>query len=413
MKINDIRLNSKIKDIIEQYPETLSVFAANGFNASTKESLLEMLGESMMLVTALKVKGVNQELFIKMLEEQIAEKANITQEQDEDVAQKLNFVGYTYCPLKLTFRECFEEVLKKYVSDTGDKDFKYYVPSGCSSEDPYENLWKADHINQLPEVIASVGFRDFFRKEFVEKFVNKGYFKAVPQPKVHKALVSAGLIDRDGWYTVYSVFPLVMLIDKKKLGKLPVPKQWSDLLHPIYADNIIIGASHGDIHEDLLLYIYKDHGEEGLVKLAANIKAGWHASQMAKTAGTNSSEGAAVYVIPWMFAKSCPRTETTEIIWPIDGALTTPIYTLVKESAMEKYKPFIDFLIGFDYGQRSADNYFPVSNAEVDNKLPVEASFKWLGWDYIKSHSMEELKEYVVGIFQQHWEKKTEMKEMA
>ncbi len=409
----EINADRNIKDIIEQFPETLSVFAASGFSANTKEELVKELGEALMLKTALKVKGINQKIFLKMLEEKISEKLVTVQLNDEDSAQKLNFIGYTYCPLKLTFKEYFEEALSKYLAETGDTNFRYYVPSGCGGGDPYEDLWKSENIDQLPEVIASVGFGDFFRKEFVERFINKGYFKAVKYPQMSEAFVSAGLIDPDGCYNVYSVFPLVMLIDRKKLDKLPVPKQWSDLLKPVYANNIIIGASRGDIHEDLLLYIYKEHGEEGVVKLAANIKTGWHASQMAKVAGTNSSEGAAIYVIPWMFAKSCARTETTEIIWPIDGALTTPTYLLVKETAIHKYKVFIDFLTTSSYGKMSADNYFPVLNAEVDNKLPERAVFKWLGWDYIKAYSMDKLKEYVIEVFQQHWVKEVKTKEMA
>lgn len=409
-----INSDIRVKDIIGQYPETLSVFAANGFSADTEENLIEELGEILMLKTALKVKGINQDLFIKMLEEKIAEKFQMTPVHNEEwVEEKLNFIGYTYCPLKHTFRECFEEVFGKYLSDTGDLDFRYYVPSGCGGDDPYEDLWKAENIGRLPDVIVSVGFGDFFREEFVDKFVRKGYFKAVPYPEINPAFSDAGLIDPEGWYTVYSVFPLVMLIDRKKLGKLPVPKRWSDLLSPAYADNIIIGASHGDIHEELLFYIYKDHGEEGLIELVANIKTGWHASQMAKLAGTDSSEGAAIYVIPWMFAMSCPRTEATTVIWPEDGAMVTPIYILAKEDAAAKYKPFIEFVMGGNYGQKSADNYFPVANAEVHNKLPAGAALKWLGWEYIKSHPMDKLKEYVTEVFKQHWARKTEIKEMA
>lgn len=403
----------KIGELVEQYPETLSVFAAQGFAANTKESLIDELGASLMLKTALKVKEINPGLFIKMLEERIAEQAEILRTHEEEAATKINFFGYTYCPLKQTFRECFEEVLAKYLTETKNNNFKYSVPFGCGSTNLYENLWKAESIDDLPEVIASVGFGDFFRQEFVDRFVRKGYFKAVSSNSVSDVFVSAGFIDPDDRYTVYSVSPLVMLIDKKKLGKLPMPQQWSDLLNPVYTDNIIIGASHGDIHEDLFLYIFKEHGEEGLVKLASNIKDGWHASQMAKVAGSMNSEGAAIYVISWMFAESCPRTETTEIVWPLDGALTTPIYLLVKKTALENYKMIIDFVTGSDYGQKSADNYFPVLNPEVDNKLPPGATFKWLGWDYIKAHPMDVLVEYVIKVFRKHWAGEPELKLMV
>lgn len=407
-----INPESKIKDIIEEYPEILPVFAASGFKANTKQELMEQTGETLMLKTALKARGINHELFIKMLREYISERVQIIPAQN-DPAQKLDFIGYTYCPLKLTFKEYFEEALKKYLELTEDMDFKYYIPSGCSNSDPYDDLWKSQKIEQLPEIIASIGFGDFFRQEFVEKFVNKGYFKALTYPDMNQEFIDAGLIDPKGWYTVYSVFPMVMLVDKKRLGSLPVPEQWSDLLSPVYKNNIIIGASHGDIHEDLFLYIYKEYGDEGIIKLAANIKNGWHGSQMAKIAGTNNSEGAAVYVILSMFARSCPRTEATTVIWPRDGALTTPGYMLVKDGAESAYKPFIDFITGSDYGQKSADNHFPVLNKAVNNKLCEGAKLKWLGWDYIRANSIEKLKEHVKEVFYQNWKGSLESKGIA
>ena len=404
-----INAESKIKDIILKYPECIPVFSAAGFGSS-KEELIEKLGESLMLKTALKVKGINEELFLKMLHEKISD-GTFETSADEEIHEKLNFIGYTYCPLKLTFRECFLEVLNRYKKESNDHDFKYYVPSGCGGKDPYEDIWKADNIDELPEIIASVGLGDFFRREFYERFVKKGYFKAVSLPKENEAFVSAGLVDPDGFYTVYSVFPLVLMVDTIRLGNLPEPKKWSDLLDPAYENNIIIGASHGGIHEDLLLYIHKEHGDEGIMKLSKNIKDGLHASQMSKLAGTNSADGAAVYVIPWMFAKSCPRTEKVKTIWPEDGAITTPNYMLVKENAASKYKIFIDFLMGADFGQKSADNYFPVANGEVDNRLPEGAALKWLGWDYIKSHSMDELKQHVTDVFKMNWGKENKIKE--
>jgi len=325
---------------------------------------------------------------------------------------KLSFFGHTYCPLKHTFKDSFEIVLNKYLLETGDTYFKYFIPSACSDSEKYDDLWKTDDIDELPEIIVGAGFGDFFNQEFIDKFVKNAYFKAVPYTGIHKTFTSAGLIDPDGGYTIYSVFPLVMLIDKRKLGEMPVPKQWGDLLNPVYANNIIIGASHGDIHEDFLMYIYKEYGEQGLKMLAPNIKDGLHASQMAKLAGTNSSNGAAIYVIPWMFAKACPKTETTELIWPDDGALVTPMYMLVKKDVIESYQPFIDFLTGFDYGQKSANTYFPAANGEVDNKMPAGAEFKWLGWDYIKSQAIDELKECVMNIFKMNWQYRNEVEEI-
>jgi len=405
--------NMKIKYILNEFPETFEVFIANGFNAGSREELIEQLGESLMLNTALAVKRINQALFIRMLEEKIIKNVGVQEKREEIASGKVNFLGYTYCPLKLNFKDCFEEIRKKYQAETKDDDFTYFVPSGCDTGDPYENLWEAEKVEELPEVIASVGFGDYFKEKFVKNFLDTEYFGAINIPNTSEEFKAAGLVDPEGKYTIYSIFPLVMLIDKRKLGNLPVPKVWSDLLDSCYCNNIIIGASHGDIHEDLLLYLYKEHGREGLKKLAGNIKHGWHATQMAKVAGTNNTEGAAIYVIPWMFAKSCPRTDSTEIIWPFDGALTTPIYMIVKTETASKYKAFIDFLTEGEYCKKSADNYFPVANASIDSKLPEGAGFKWLGWDFIRSNSIEVLKEHVKDIFIEYWQEESQDKGMA
>lgn len=393
----------KIAAILESYPEALAVFTANGFPATDKADLLQQVGPLLTLKTALKLKGINQEVFLGLLTEKLMESQLLPAGDDEPSAKRLNFLGYTYCPLKLIFKECFDELRRKYQWENKDKDFHSFVPSGCGEEeDPYRaNIWQVADINDFPDIAVSAGFGDFFRQEFVERFVNRGYFKYAGGGAIHADFSSADYEDPAGWYTMYSALPSVMLVDHKRLGDLPVPRQWSDLLNPVYKNNIIIGASHGDFHEDLLLYIHKEHGDEGLRKLAANFKNGMHGAEMSKIAGTASAQGAAIYVIAWLFAKACPRTESTSIVWPVDGALITPMFLLIKDGVRADLQPFIDFVTGPAYGQKSADNYFPVLHPQVDNKLPAGAGFKWLGWEHIRSHSMDELKEHVVSTFKQ------------
>lgn len=400
-----ISLTMKVGEILEEYPETLEVFKANGFAADKKEDLLEELGPQLMLKTALKVKELNGDLFLHMLEEKIKEKQASLLFQDENAMRRLNFLGYTYCPLKQTFKDSFEEILKKYLAETGNNSFQYCVPSGCGGEDTYDNIWQVEKIEDFPDILVSAGFDDFFRQGFVDRLVKKGYFKSKNYSEMNSDFVSLGYEDPDGWYSPYAAAPLVWLVDHKKLGSLPKPKEWKDLLNPIYKDNIVVGSCHDEVHEDVLLYFYKEYGDEGVRKLAANVKGGLHGAQMAKLAGSNRPQGAAIYLIPWLFAKSCPRTEVTEIIWPEDGAIIVPMYLLIKEGKDKEFATFLDFVMGTDYGQKSADNCFPVLNPQVDNKLPNKAGFKWLGWDYIKSHPMEELIDHVVNIFNQSLDK--------
>ncbi len=399
MKINS---EAKIGEILNKYPETLEVFNLNGFQADSPDALIDLLGGDWMLSSVLKARRLNMELFIRMLEEKIAENEGVSAScAEEGPARRLDFLGYTVCPLKHTFRECFDPVLDRYRRETG-RGFDCYVPSGCGGDDAYGEIWKSQSIDDLPDAIASIGFGDFFRKEFVERFINKGYFKAPQRQEVNSCFYGMRLEDPDGCYTIYSVFPYIMMVDKKKLGHLPVPCKWDNLLNPVYRDNIIIGGSADDISEVLLLYLYKKHGDKGIELLAGNVKDAWHAAKMAKVAGTSSTEGAAVYVMPWFFARSCPRTDAVSIVWPEDGALISPFYLLVKDDRRADLKVITDFVMGRELGQKSADSFFPVLNSSVDNRLPENASFQWLGWDYIKSNSMDILKEHVQKIFAEH-----------
>ncbi|RCX21070.1 ABC-type Fe3+ transport system substrate-binding protein [Anaerobacterium chartisolvens] len=400
MKINS---ETKIGEILAQYPETLEVFNVNGFAADSPKALIEFLGGDWRLSSVLKARRLNMELFIQMLEEKIAGNEGVFDScAEEGRIRRLDFLGYTVCPLKHTFRECFDAVLDKYRRETG-RGFDCYVPSGCGGDDAYEEIWKSQSIDDLPGAIASIGFGDFFRKEFVDRFIDKGCFKAPERKEINADFAGMGLEDPDGCYTIYSVFPYIIMVDKKKLGNLPMPCKWDDLLKPVYRNNIIIGGSADDISEVLLLYLYKKHGDKGVELLARNVRDAWHAAKMAKVAGTSSTEGAAVYVMPWFFARSCPRTDVVSIVWPEDGALISPFYLLVKEDRGADLQIITDFVMGEELGQKSANSFFPVLNSEADNRLPENAAFQWLGWDYIKSNSMDTLKEHVKKIFAEHW----------
>ena len=324
---------------------------------------------------------------------------DIVENEEEEFLKRPNFLGYVFCPIKKVFKEFFLKALEEYKKTSDGVNFGYYVPSGCSTTDPYENLWASDSEENLPDIIASVGFGDYFRSEFMEKFVDGGYFEAPSNYKTADDKIFSGFEDPRKKYVVYALFPKIIMVDKNHLGRLPIPKKWSDLLNPAYKNNIVIGASHGDFNDELLLYINKEHGTEGLKRLADNVKHGWHGSKMAKIAGTKNTQGAAIYVISRFFAESRPLRESTELIWPEDGAIPTPCYYLLRKGFAEKYAPFLDFLHGKEFAQKCADNYFPALHPQVNNKLPPQASFKWLGWDYIRSNSMYGLRMEVLNSF--------------
>lgn len=323
-------------------------------------------------------------------------------------AGQLNFLSYAPCVFKNTFKDGLHKALTAHRTKTG-KAFNNYGPIvGCHdfSDDPYKDLWQEPDIDSLPDALASKGISDFLRRQFMERFVKRGCFTNVWGRPVHPMFQKAGLIDPDGWFTVYSVMPFVMLADMRKLGSLPPPKRWSDLIQPHYRDSVIFAGPGDRLADTPLFHLWAQHGEDGLTQLADNVKYVWSGAEIAKEAGSTNPSGAAIYVLNWFFARSCPRTDVTKIIWPDDGAIAAPIYLLVKKNRVREAAAAIDYIFSTEFGNSSAQSCFPVVHPEVDNHLPEGASFKWIGWDYVKSHDVVELADHAQKLFFSLWNEK-------
>lgn len=317
----------------------------------------------------------------------------------------LNFLGIIACSVRQIFKEELEKAVIEHKKKT-DITLKCYVPSGCSCKADLSSIWEANSIGDLPEVIAANGFKDEFKKGFMNTLADKGNFKDVRGKDINKQFLEAGCVDPKGVYTMYAASPSVILVDKNKLRDLPMPRTWGDLLNPIYKDNIIVGGTPEELSDSAVLYIYKEYGEDGVKKLAQNTKNLWHPSKMSKTAGTLNQEGAAIYIMSWFFAKTCPSTDKTVIVWPEDGALINPVCMLAKESKVTEMDTLINFIIGEELGSRLADSYFPSLNSKVDNKLPEGSKLKWIGWEYIRENDMEKVLDTKNTVFIKEWQKK-------
>lgn len=312
----------------------------------------------------------------------------------------LDFLGYPPCFMKDIFREGLDGARKTYLEETGTH-LTCRIPPYCSNdpENIYSDIWKTATIEAFPDAVASDGFDDLFRMEFFENMVSKEYFRSAWTTVLKNPFGKAGFEDPEGWYTVYAIVPFIVFIDKNRLGGLPAPRRWGDLLEPRFRNKIIVSGSEGNPIDVPLLYIHKEYGEEGLRLLAANTKAIWHAAKIARIAGTSDQSGAAVYVQSLFFAQCCPRTEATSIIWPEDGAFTSPLYLLVKKSRTGGLAAVTTYITGPELGRKCVQSGFISLNPHVNNNLPENAAFKWLGWEYIRSHDIRELRTRVKDVF--------------
>lgn len=322
---------------------------------------------------------------------------------EEDMKKnRLEFLGQVPCPIKPAFKEEYDILAREYFEETG-KQFFSYVPTSCGDgtdrQKGLSNILMANTIDEIPDIGVSFTMGDYCNSKIIKDYVSKGYFESAIDVDQCEMLKGVNLKDPYNAFSTLAIFASVIMVDKRKIKDLPIPKKWNDLLDPVYKDSIAIPGGHGDISVLYPMYVYKEHGEEGLEKLEHNVCNVLHGSKVAKIAGTNNSEGAPIYVVSWFFAKACANTDYIEIIWPEEGAYIEPEIMIVKKDLPEDLNKIVDFMKSEKVSKIFADNYFISTYKGIDNKLPEDAKFKWIGWDYIFENPVEKFKDKVQNKF--------------
>jgi ABC-type Fe3+ transport system substrate-binding protein len=312
---------------------------------------------------------------------------SIQQMDDAPAMGQADLVLYAPCPVKLVVKERIEAI-----AASATPPLTTFIPMGCTSVDPYDPLYMETDPARLPAVIASIGFGDFWRREFVSRFVADGLFGSVLPKVVNPLFTEAGMIDPTGAYTIYGVTPYIFLVDHKKLGGKPAPRTWGDLLHPRFKGELVMCGDGDDMADAVLLNLFKEFGEDGLTRLAANTKSLMHSSRMAKVSGTNAPDAGAIFIIPLFFAESTKLPEHVEVVWPEDGAAASPLYFLAKKSESARLAQLIDFFV-HGFGAIDSATWFIPLDGSRSSPLPPHAKLKWVGWDFVTSQDVNTLRD--------------------
>jgi ABC-type Fe3+ transport system substrate-binding protein len=341
------------------------------------------------------------------LETQTPSRAPTPEQLAAEQPKRLHLLGYAPCPVRNTFKDHCEELLSRSAAES-KLTLDWHLPSSCAHHgdpDAYASLWKAERIEDFPDVVVSFGFGDFLKRELGDRFGEKGFFRAAWNGPIEPAFEQAGLRDPRGWYTVHAVWPYVMMVDTRKLGGRPAPRRWSDLLDPIYRDDIVVnGASDRKFSDVPLLYFHKRHGVEGLRRYAAQVRDSWHPAEMVKAINRADPERPAIYVLPYFFARARQRPEEVPIVWPEEGALVSPMYFLAKSKLRPGMESVVAGLTGEAMGRKYAAVGFPFMRPGLDAGIPPGARFDWLGWDYVRQNDMEALRARISAIATEAWE---------
>lgn len=197
------------------------------------------------------------------------------------------------------------------------------------------------------------------------------------------------------------VVPAVFLINKEELGDLPIPKTWEDILKEEFEGKVSLPIADFDLFNAMLLNIYKKYGEEGVARLGKSLKTSMHPSEMVKS--HRKKERPIVTVMPYFFTRTVSKGGPMVAVWPEDGAIISPIFMLSKKEKKEDLKTIVEYFSSREVGEILAHNgKFPSINPKVNNHIPEDNKYMWIGWDYLKEHDVATLIETCEEIFNRH-----------
>lgn len=262
----------------------------------------------------------------------------------------------------------------------------------------YKQIMESNDPDEIPDILIGSDISEVFHRNFREKFVDKGLFRAYFPNGQNAGFQGNGYYDPCENFTMISCNLLVIVVDKQRLGTRPVPKSWQDLLHPQYHKTIAIRGDKDFYCNGVLLPIAQRYGIQAMTSLAQNVTKGMHPAEMAKSAGTVKQDEPAIFVMPTFFAERIVHKSSVEIIWPEEGAIPSPVFMLVKKDVPKQHPMLFNYLTSLDLAKVFTNNNFPFSHQDSENII-AERKLFWIGWKFLTVSDVGEYKQAIQNAF--------------
>ena len=386
----DINIKDTLFNITEKYKEVTELLISLGFDNLKDDNLRKIIGSSISLENVLKSKKINADEFVNQLMERIEENKIVQNKYKETI----RITGVLPCPVKVPLMETFE----KWLSEQNfDFNLNYELKAASMGIDWIKN--DLENSEKVPDLFISAGFDLFFDKNLLGKYKSENLFEDITGiQKYNQDFSEYNLEDPSGQYSILGIVPAVFLVNKDELKGRKIPQSWEELMSGEFANNVSLPISDFDLFNALLLNMYKIYGEDGIRRLARVFQKNMHPSEMVKS--HMKRERPAITIMPYFFTWMVREGSPMELVWPKDGAIISPIFMLSKKETKNKTKKIVDFFASKEAGEiLSHKGKMPSVNPEVDNEIPKENKYIWLGWDFIKENDISSLIKKCENIF--------------
>ncbi len=405
-----IDLNKSLHHLVTKYPEVKEYLIGQGLNQVEDQKLLETIGKTITVSVLIQSKKINQELFVSQLETIIKESRNLADttllEKARNYEATIKIQGILPCPVRIPLLEQFEGWLEDQ-DQTYQKSIDYELKAASMGVDwlkeaMEESTETCQEGSEVADVFLSAGFDLFFDNRYMGHLKKEKVFQdMVVYEEYNQDFDNAyiSLKDPDKDYSVIGTVPAVFLINHNALGDKPIPFTWEALISGEYENLVSLPVGDFDLFNAILLNIHKEFGMDGVRRLGKTLMKSMHPSEMVK-AGSKPNQPA-VTIMPFFFTKMTRPGGTMEAVWPKDGAIISPIFMLSKRNKRDQVQPIVDFFASKGVGEILSHNgRFPSTHPDVDNLIPKENKYMWLGWDYIKNNDIGQLIEACMTAFE-------------
>lgn len=393
--------------VVTKYPEIKPYLIEHGLKQVEDDKLLNSIGKQLTLQVVIQSKGLNEALFMEQLEAIVKEtrkNADTTLSvREKNIDATIKIQGVLPCPVRLPLLEGFESWLEAQ-EDTFKTSVEYQLQAASMGVDWIKQELDGKKVeSEIADIYISAGFDLFFDQRYMGHFKNEKVFKDnVSYSSYNEDFDNdtLSLIDPDHDYSVIGAVPAIFLINKDVLQEQqkPAPESWEMLLNGDYDNCVSLPVGDFDLFNAILLNIHHRFGMDGVKRLGKTLMRSMHPAQMVKS--NLKPDQPMVTIMPYFFTKMVPDFGPLVAVWPKDGAIISPIFLLTKGSKQQQIQPLIDFFASKEVGEILSHNgRFPSTHPEVDNRIAKDATYMWVGWDYIKNDDIGRLIEACVDTF--------------
>jgi len=387
-----ISKHATLKELLTDFPNIIDTLLANGFKGLENKHVLQEIGDTP-LEDLLRHKKIDVLPFLKLLNDSITnDYVDISLREKKHTKNNLTLLGILPCSVKT-------EIIEKFSALEDSKNFNYTLKASSAGTD-----WIRDTLakNTLADLYISAGFRLFFDDVNFKALKKDNIFKDLHSDAKHNTDFSntiPSFRDPKGIHTLYGVVTAVFVINSKIFQNKKPPKTWEDLLDPKYENMIALPSADSNLFSAILLYIYKEFGEIGLIKLKQNLFSSSHPSQIVKSLKRVSARKPAISILPYFFTQIIKSDTFLEIVWPLDGAISAPLFFLAKKEKAAELKKITNFFMSKEIGEIvSQKGFSPSVHKDVDNGLNGKR-LKWIGWDYIYANDIGAILDKYIPLF--------------